>query len=66
MVPHVDETIAEASLGDTGDGDVVTICAACDGELDPGERTPTVATMEDGVTVYLFCGEDCKATFQRD
>ncbi|WP_135302575.1 DUF7576 family protein [Haloarcula amylovorans] len=66
MSPHVDETIAETSLSETADGDIVTICTKCDGELDPGERTPTVATMEDGVTVYLFCDEDCKATFQSD
>ncbi|MBV0923240.1 hypothetical protein KTS45_03425 [Halomicroarcula limicola] len=66
MAPHVDDTIADRSLSETGDGDVVTVCAECDGELDPGERTPTVATVADGVTVYLFCDEDCKAAFQRD
>ena len=66
MVPDVDDTIAEASRHETAEGRTVKICAQCGRNLDPEEWTPTIATNDDEVAVYLFCDETCRSSWQTD
>ncbi|WP_458210773.1 DUF7576 family protein [Haladaptatus sp. NG-SE-30] len=66
MVPDSDETIADRSLREETDGNVVKICTECGQELDPAAWTPTVASVDEEVTVYLFCDEECRMAWQTD
>lgn len=61
LMQYPDDEIADECHPDA-DADVKQ-CASCGEEIDPTRRHPAAIAPNDPSTVYLFCGDDCRAAW---